>query len=320
MELMSMRIALEEHFIIDEPTHVERWRTLVPLIPEDKLSKIKQPLCDLGEGRVAAMAEAGIDFAVLSNVATVQGHLEARTAIKLAREANDRLAEAVQAHPKYFAGFATVPLQDPGAGAAEFERAVRDLGMKGALIIGQTDGAYLDEDRFTPLWEAAQALDVPIYLHAADASVQSATYVGRPELRGATWSWTAETAAHALRIILGGVFTRFPKARLILGHLGETLPYLLWRIDRRSQAFADGEAIKPSAIFRRNVAITTAGTFSDEPLVCALSALGEDAVMFSVDHPFENMKEAVSWLDAAPIDDAVREKISSANAQRILKL
>jgi 2,3-dihydroxybenzoate decarboxylase len=315
-----MHIALEEHFVIDEPTHVDRWRTLVPFIPEDTFSKIKRPLCDLGEGRIAAMAEAGIDFAVLSNVASVQGHLGARTAMKLAREANDRLAETVQAHPKYFAGFATVPLQDPSAGAKEFERAVRDLGMKGALIIGQTDGAYLDEDRFTPLWEATQALDVPIYLHAADAGVEHAIYAGRPELRGATWSWTAETAAHTLRIVFGGVFTRFPKARLILGHLGETLPYLLWRIDRRSQAFADGEAIKPSAIFGRNVAITTAGTFSDEPLVCALTAMGEDAVMFSVDHPFENMKEATSWLDAAPIDHTVREKIFSGNARRILKL
>ena len=315
-----MRIALEEHFVIDEPAHVDRWLTLVPTVPKDIIARIKGPLCNLGEARIAAMAEAHIDFAVLSNVGTVQGTLDAATAMTLARQANDHLAKAVQAHPDHFAGFATVPLQDPKVGADEFERAVRDLGMKGAMIIGQTDGRYLDDDRFSPLWERAEALDAPIYLHAADAAVMPATYAGRPELDGATWSWTAETAAHALRIIFGGVFDRFPKAKLLLGHMGETLPFLLWRLDKRAQAFTQGVAIKPSEIFRRNIAITTAGTFSDEPLDCALKALGEDSIMFSVDHPFEDMKEAAAWLDAAPISETVGEKISSGNAKRILKL
>ena len=315
-----MRIALEEHFIINEPAHVERWLTLIPTVPQEITAKIKQPLCDVGEARIAAMAAANIDFAVLSNVATVQGRLDAATALSLAREANDHLAAAVGAHPDHFAGFATVPLQDPQAGADEFERAVRELGMKGAMIIGQTDGCYLDDDRFSPLWERAEALDAPIYLHAADADTMPATYAGRPELDYATWSWTAETAAHTLRIIFGGVFDRFPKAKLLLGHMGETLPYLLWRLDKRAQAFTQGAAIKPSEVFRRNIAITTAGTFSDEPLDCALKALGEDAVMFSVDHPFEDMKEASAWLDAAPVSEAVREKISSGNARRMLKL
>ena len=315
-----MRIALEEHFIIDEPKHVERWLTLIPKVPKEIVAKIKIPLCDVGDARLAAMAEAKIDFAVLSNVASVQGALDQTTAMTLAQQANDRLATVVQAHPDHFAGFASVPLQDPKAGADEFERAVRDLGMKGAMIIGQTDGRYLDEDRFAPLWERAQELDAPIYLHAADPAVMPVTFAGRPELDYATWSWTAETAAHTLRIIFGGVFTRFPKAKLLLGHMGETLPYLLWRLDKRAQAFTEGEAIKPSDIFRRNIAITTAGTFSDEPLECALKALGEDAVMFSVDHPFEDMREASTWLDAAPISEALRTKISSENAVRMLKL
>ena len=315
-----MRIALEEHFIIDEPAHVDRWLTLIPTVPKQIVAKIKGPLCDVGDARIAAMNEAKIDFAVLSNVATVQGSLDAATAMRLAQQANDRLAAIVQTHSKHFAGFATVPLQDPVAGADEFERAVRDLGMKGTLIIGHTDGRYLDDPRFTPLWERAEALDAPIYLHAADAAVTPATYAGRSELDGATWSWTAETAAHTLRIIFGGVFNRFPKAKLLLGHMGETLPYLLWRLDKRAQAFTEGEAIKPSEIFRRNIAITTAGTFSDDPFHCALRALGEDTVMFSVDHPFEDMKEASAWLDAAPIPEALREKVSSGNAKRILNL
>ena len=315
-----MRIALEEHFVIDEPAHVDRWLTLIPNVPRNITAKIKRPLCDLGEARIQAMAEANIDFAVLSNVGTVQGTLDAATAMSLAQQANDHLAKTVQANPAHFAGFATVPLQDPETGADEFERAVRDLGMRGAMIIGQTNGCYLDDDRFTPLWERAEALDAPIYLHAADAAVMPATYARRPELDGATWSWTAETAAHALRIIFGGVFNRFPKAKLLLGHMGETLPFLLWRLDKRAQAFTQDVAIKPSEIFRRNIAITTAGTFSDEPLDCALKALGEDSIMFSVDHPFEDMKEASSWLDAAPIPEAVSEKISSGNAKRVLRL
>ena len=315
-----MRIALEEHFVMDNPAHVDRWRTLFPTVPEEMTAKIKRPLYDLGEARIAAMAAADIDFAVLSNVGTVQGSLDAATALTLAQQANDHLAKAVQAHPDHFAGFATVPLQDPQAGAAEFERAVRDLGMKGAMVFGQTDGRYLDDDRFTPLWERAEALDVPIYLHAADAAIMPATFAGRPELNYATWSWTAETAAHTLRIIFGGVFDRLPKAKLLLGHMGETLPYLLWRLDKRAQAFTQGAAIKPSEIFRRNIAITTAGTFSDEPLECALKALGEDSIMFSVDHPFEDMQEASAWLDATAVSTAVREKLSSDNAKRILKL
>ena len=151
-------------------------------------------------------------------------------------------------------------------------------------------------------------------------AVMPVTYAGRPELDYATWSWTAETAAETLRIIFGGVFDRFPKAKLLLGHMGETLPYLLWRLAKRAQAFTQGKATKPSEVFRHNIAITTAGTFSDEPLACALAALGEDSVMFSVDHPFEDMREASTWLNAAPVPEAVREKVSAGDARRILKL
>ena len=314
------RVALEEHFVMNSPAHIERWKTLVPAVPASILEKILPVLSDVGERRLEAMSAAGIDFAVLSNVGTVQGVLDPAPALRLAREANDYLADAVQKHPSRFAGFATVPLQDPAAGADELERAVSQLGMKGCMVIGHTNGRYLDDPGFDPFWERAQALDTPVYLHAADPMVMPPTYADRPELIGATWSWTAETAAHTLRIIFGGVFERHPKARLLLGHLGETLPYLLWRLDQRAQAFSQGEAVKPAEIIRNNVAITTAGMFSDEPLACALQGLGEDVVMFSVDHPFESMETASAWLDKAPVSDAVREKISSGNAVRVLKL
>lgn len=314
------RIALEEHMVIDKPAHVERWLTLIPSVPKAVTEKLRAALADVGDRRLEAMTAAGIDFAVLSNVGTVQGVLDPTAALQLACEANDHLAGVVQRYPSRYAGFATVPLQDPKAGADEMERAVRQLGLKGVMVFGQTDGFYLDHDRFHPFWERAEEVGAPVYLHAADSLVTPATYVGRPELTGATWSWTAETAAHTLRIIFGGVFQRHPKLRLMLGHLGETLPYLLWRLDERAKAFSEGDVVKPSEIMRRNVAITTAGMFSDEPFACALKAMGEDALMFSVDHPFESMSEAGAWFDKAPIADAVREKVSWGNATRLLSL
>jgi 2,3-dihydroxybenzoate decarboxylase len=144
---------------------------------------------------------------------------------------------------------------------------------------------------------------------------------GRPELRGPTWSWTAETATHALRIVFGGVLERFPRVRVILGHMGETLPFFLWHLDQRAGAFADhAPELTPSQLVRRNIRITTAGAFSDDPLRCALDALGEDSVMYSVDYPFESMTEAAGWLDAAKLDPQVRAKVEYQNAQALLKL
>ncbi len=314
------KIALEEHFVLNKPEHIDRWLTMIPNIPAAGREKILPLLSDTGDRRLEAMSKANIDMAVLSNVGTVQGILDPTPALRLSREGNDALAAVVQNNPTHFAGLATVPLQTSDAGAAELERAVTQLGMKGAMIIGHTNGLYLDDEHFIPFWERAEALQVPVYLHAADALISPASYAGRPELVGATWSWTAETAAHTLRIIFGGVFKRFPNTKLLLGHMGETLPYLLWRLDQRSNAFQGGDNAKPSELFRKNIAITTAGVFSDDPLMCAINALGEDSIMFSVDHPFENMEQASSWLDQAPISESTRAKISRDNAIRLLKL
>ena len=314
------RIALEEHFVLDEPAHLERWRTLVPDIPQPTFDKLRTVITDVGERRLEAMSAAGIDLAVLSNAGVVQGVLDPTPAMRHAREANDFLAEAVRRHPTRYAGFATVPLQNPAAGAGELERAVRQLGLKGVMIFGHTDGRYLDDDRFRPFWERAEALDVPVYLHASDPLVTPPTYAGRPELIGATWSWTAETAAHTLRLVYGGTFERYPKVNLMLGHMGETLPYLLWRLDARAGAFGGEMKVKPSEIIRRNVAVTTAGMFSDPPLDCALQALGEDRVMYSVDHPFESMTAANQWFENAPLSAEAREKVAWRNAARLLKL
>jgi 2,3-dihydroxybenzoate decarboxylase len=196
------------------------------------------------------------------------------------------------------------------------------LGMKGAMLFGTTNGKYLDDDRFAPFWERVEALGCPIYLHAADAPIMPVGLVGRPELLAATWGWTAETATHALRLVTGGVFGRYPGVQLILGHMGETLPYILWRLDRRVQAFSasDKPPAKPSDLIKRNIAMTTAGVCSNTSLTCALDSIGTESVMFSVDHPFESMDDSSAWLDAAPVSSVQQEALSWRNAQRILKL
>ena len=314
--------ALEEHFVMNDPLHIERWRSMAAIIPQPVIEKILPALTDVGEGRLEAMSRAGIEMAVLSNAGSVQGILDPTIAMRLAREANDYLAGIIQRHPTRYAGLATVPLQDPVAGVVELERAVLQLGMKGVMVFGTTNGQYLDHDRFTPFWERVEALGCPVYLHAADAPVMPVGLVGRPELLGPTWAWTAETATHALRLVMGGVFERHPGARVVLGHMGEALPYLLWRLDRRAMAFGSGGKphTRPSDIIRRNLAMTTAGVCSDIALTCALESVGMENVMFSVDHPFEDMDESSAWFHAAPLSGVQQEAIAWRNAQRLLRL
>jgi 2,3-dihydroxybenzoate decarboxylase len=314
------KIAIEEHVLLDREDHIDRWRTLVPMIPEQFQQRLIPQLTDTSR-RLELMDRGEIDLAVLSNAGTVQGFLEPQAALRMAREANDHLAEVMRARPDRFAAFATTPLQHPQQGADELQRAVEQLGLVGTMLFGHTGGRYLDDWSFDPFWERAEDLGVPVYLHAADAAALPASLSGRPELTGATWSWTAETATHALRIVFGGVFERFPGVRLILGHMGETLPFFLWRLDQRAGAFADhAPEVTPSELVRRNIRVTTAGSFSDHPLRCALDTLGEDSVMYSVDYPFESMTEAAGWLDASRLDAHVRAKIERENAQALLKL
>jgi 2,3-dihydroxybenzoate decarboxylase len=205
------KIALEEHMVLDREDHLDRWRTLVPMIPEQFLQRILPPLTDTSSRRLELMDQGEVDLAVLSNVASVQGFPEPQAALRIAQESNDHLADVVRARPDRFAAFATTPLQHPEEGAKELQRAVEQLGLVGTMLFGHTDGRYLDDRSFDPFWERAQDLGVSVYLHAADAAAIPVSLSGRPELMGATWSWTAETATHALRILFGGVFERFPR-------------------------------------------------------------------------------------------------------------
>ena len=318
---MLKKIALEEHFITDllAPYAVNNRPTKNAAL----FAELRRRLADFGAMRLAAMDQSGIAYAVLS--ATVPGvHLETdpRKATDLARRANDELAAEMQRQPARYGGFAALPLQEPPAAAEELERAVRQLGFHGAMVNGHALGHYLDDDRFLPFWERAEALDTPIYLHPTDSPDRPAMFAGRPELNGSTWAWTAEAASHALRLVFGGVFQRFPRLKLILGHMGETLPYVMWRLDNRArQADETLSADRlPSAIIKRNFWITTTGVCDHAALHTALANLGEDRVMFSVDYPYESGTVAAQFLESAPISEEVRAKIAHGNAARLLKV
>lgn len=316
------KIALEEHFM--HPDFVDYWSKTAINISPDLFGKARDVLEDFGERRLAAMDAIGVEKAVLSLAGPgVQAETMTATATRLAKACNDFLAEKIADNPARFGGFAHLAVQDPAAAADELERSVRDLGFSGALINGQTNGAYLDDDRFSVLWERAADLDVPIYLHPNNPPDIPYMYHDHPELWGPVWSWTVETGNHALRILFAGIFDRFPKAKLILGHMGETLPYQLWRFDSRFEISNRGSMTlekKPSEYLRRNIWCTTAGVCSDEPLRCAIDAMGVDRVMFSVDYPFERPSEAGAWIDAAPLDPDEREKVCHANARALLKI
>lgn len=310
-------IAIEEHFWIPEL----RDRFIGPRgIP---LHTPARQLDDLADIRLAEMDSAGIDVQIISHQPGTQ-MLDPETAVGLARKANDTLAAAIGAHPRRFAGFAELPTADPQAAAAELERTVARHNFKGALISGHTGGVFLDDKRFRCIFERAQALDVPIYLHpgmphTAAAEVYYSDYRrgGFPFLSVA-WGFTAETALHAIRLVVGGVFDAFPRLKIILGHLGETIPFTLWRCDwilehvGGKSAFADA--------FREHFYVTTSGNFQHSALACAVAELGIDRIMFAVDYPYNSSAEGVAFVRAAPISEADKAKIFAGNAERLFAL
>jgi 2,3-dihydroxybenzoate decarboxylase len=282
-----------------------------------------EKLSDFGEERLGAMDAAGVELAVLSlSGPGVQVERDASLAVKRAREVNDLLAKEVQRRSDRYAGFAHLAMQDPAAAAEELERCIRELGFVGAMVNGHTNGIYLDDPRHDPFWDRMQALDAPLYLHPDDAFKKPYVLEGCEELLKPVWEWTIETSSHFLRLIFAGVFDRFPRLKIILGHMGETLPYMLWRLDSRAALIADKRPLKfrPSDYLKRNLFVTTSGQCDDVPLIAALSALGEDHVMFSVDYPYEDSATAGRFLDKAAIEDRVRQKVARGNAARLMRL
>jgi len=324
-------IALEEHCLTPELRDL-LGPQIHPYYPVHRWpAPLEARLMDLGEGRIAEMDAQGIDVQVLSQVQPGLEHSTADRAVPVARAFNNRVAEAVAAHPDRFAAFAALPTADPNAAANELMRAIHELGFKGALINGRTLDRFLDDQFFWPIFEAAEALRTPIYLHPMPPpkAVYDVYYAGFGDdvsfmLSSPAWGWHIETGLHALRLILAGVFDRFPALQLIIGHMGEAIPFMLARID---DVLAGRTSLDPAArrtelsikeYFDRNFHITISGIFTDPPLRCAIDTFGADKIMFAVDHPFSDGALARRFLDQAAISDEERERIAHLNAERLL--
>ena len=310
------KIALEEHFSIGEllPTSAE-----LGFFNPEVLGAIEPLLPELAEKRVANMDKAGIEIAVLSQTAPgIQAIADSPEASAMARYANDALYTAIQQQPRRFRGFAALNLQDMDAACAELKRCVSELGFVGALVNGSTQGEYLDNPRVDPLWSTLEQLDVPLYLHPGLPTNQPASMV--EELDGATWGWSFDTATHALRLIVKGVFEKHPNAEVILGHMGENLPFYLWRLDSRyaSTRYRNDIGTTPSAVFRRNFYITTSGVCDDAALQCSIATLGPERIMFATDYPYEDIELAGRWIEQATIDPIAKTMICRNTARTLL--
>jgi 2,3-dihydroxybenzoate decarboxylase len=283
-------------------------------------------LYDFGALRLKEMDEAGVDVQVLSHGAPSTQKLPPDIAVKLTAEVNDRLAKVCAANPKRFAAFAALPTADPKAAADELERAVVKLGFKGAMIHGLSNGEFLDHQKFWPIFARAEALDVPIYFHPAlpDARVTEAYYQDYvkdfPLVVRPAWGFTVETATQAIRLVLSGVFDKHPNLKVILGHLGETLPFLMWRIDSALKRPGQ-KAVSFRDVFCKNFYVTTSGFFSDPALLCCVMEMGVDHILFAIDWPFVlDNKPAVEWMSRVPLAAEDKAKILSGNARRLLKM
>lgn len=323
------RIAAEEHFATRELTETasQSWKARTDLNWRDPkaFSSSIPKLWDFEEVRLPTMDECGIAMQVLSNGhATFQQLTDAATAVPLAKKINDLEAEIISKYAGRFIGFANLPTAaDPKAAADELERAVTKLGFKGAMIHGHSNGEYLDAEKYWVIWERAAALGAPIYVHPNEPSSNSVRmYGGYTELMGPTWAWGVETATHALRIIVSGVFDAFPNATLILGHLGESLPYLLGRLDEGYAMVVKSRRLNklPSEYIRENLLITTSGLYEPSALTCAMNVLGSDRILFASDYPFGNSKASIEAFERTPMSDSDRESIYHLNAERWLRL
>jgi len=316
---MARKIALEEHFLC--PGFEDYWQTTVGDVDPAIYRQVVARLSDFGELRLGAMDKAGIARSVLGLAGPgVQIERDVATARRNARAANDFLAAEIAKRPDRYSGLAHLPMQDAVGAADELERCMRELKFCGAMINGHTNGQYLDHPALHPFWERAEALAATIYIHPTDPIAPSPALAGVEGLRRATWEWGFETGSHALRLVFSGLFDRFPRARVALGHLGETLPFLLWRFDSRAKLYGVKLAKRPSDYIRQNIVVTTSGMCAAEPLDCTIAALGKHRVMFAADYPFEQAAEAGGFLDKTPLADGVREDIAFNNAVRDLKL
>lgn len=326
-------IATEEAFAT--PEYLEAFSNIAPSIPSAGVRYAAQFVTDQEMGkrfsdpnvRLADMGASGVDMHLLSLVSPGVQIFDADLGTSLAAKTNDRLAELVRLHPDRFAGLAAVAPQNPTGAAREVERAIRTLGLNGIIINSHTHGEFLDDPKFTPLLEAAQYHKAPIYLHPSfppDSMIKPFEDYG---LHGAIWGFAAEAGLHAVRMVLGGVFDRFPDLQVVLGHMGEGLPYFLFRLDNvygfLGRQHAPGRARldrKPSEYIRSNMHITTSGMFWEDLLEFGLKTLGAERILFAIDYPFESSKIARDFITNASIPPEEKMMIMSQNAERLFSI
>jgi 2,3-dihydroxybenzoate decarboxylase len=293
-----------------------------------RITEVIARMTDLGDLRLRDMDQTGIAHQILSLTAPGVQVFDAPEAVALARSCNDLMVDAIRKHPDRFSGLAAIAPQDPPAAAKELERGVRSLGLKGAIINSHTRGEYLDDSKFWPIFEAAEALDVPVYIHpTALSNAMIAPFLDRG-MDGAIYGFAVETGLHILRIIVSGVFDRFPKLKIVIGHLGEGLPYWLFRIDFMhnrmvtANRYAGVQKLqrKPSDYVKENLYVTTSGMAWEPPILYAQSVLGVDRVLYAMDYPYQFVPEEVAVTDNLPISDADKRKLYQTNAEKVFKL
>ena len=323
---MDGKIALEEHWAIEETLASNSGMARV----SDWMLGVRRRLLDVQDRRLGEMDRHGIELTILSLCApAVQAIPDIGQAIEIAKTANDALADEIARRPDRFAGFAALPMQDPDAAIAELTRCVKELGFKGALVNGFTQkdvpdsAVYFDIPEYRPFWAVVQELDVPFYLHPRlQIPTRVEVYEGHPWLYAPAWDYAAQTSIHALRLICSGLFDEFPRLQIVLGHLGERIPYDLWRIDNLMQKVPNRYPAEHSigTYFTANFHLTTSGHFHDSTFNCAIAEMGVERIMFSVDYPFEEMGTGAAWFDGTELSDEDRLKIGRTNAIQLFKL
>ena len=323
---MQRKIGLEEHFAIAETLGDSRG-----YLPDETWTELRARVLDIHDRRLREMDQHGVEMMILSlNAPAIQAIPDAVRADEIARKANDYLAEQVRKRPDRFQGLAALPMQDAELATRELARCVRDLGLKGALVngfsqVGADTVLYYDLPQYRPFWAEVERLDVPFYLHPRNPLPAHAhIYDGHPWMLGPTWAFGQETAVHALRLMGSGLFDQHPGLRIILGHLGEGLPYGVWRVDH-CNGWVQGRhnyaaKRKIADYFYANFHLTTSGNFRTQTLLAALMEMGSDRILFSIDWPFENVSHAAEWFDRAPISEPDRLKIGRTNALKLFGL
>lgn len=322
---MLGKIGLEEHFAIPE-TLGDSERYFHP----DEWPKFSKRILDLMQIRIDEMDKHGMDMMILSlNSPAIQAIFDKKKAVEVARKANDEMAEAIAKNPKRFRGFAALPLQDPDEAIKEMQRAVNDLGCVGVLVNGYSnidnpdDYKYLDDPVYRPFWAEVERMDVPFYLHPRDSMPENSKQIdGHPWLAGAAWTFGVETAVHTLRLMCSGLFDEYPKLRFILGHLGEMLPFTIFRTQSRIAREKRGiPAKRPLYEYMKdNMWFTTSGQFRTQALWDTIMEFSASRILFATDFPFEEVGTACEWFDNCSLSETDRYAIGRQTSIDLFKL